>query len=347
METQQKLNNMKTYKVGIIGCGAILPRHLESIEANNNFELVAVCDIQEILVTSISKRLNVKSYTDYKDMIKNGGVNFVVVATPNSLHVEQAIFALQNKCDVLIEKPVAFSLKEIELIDNVSQKTKQNAYCVLQVRLNPTVQLLKETLTENLLGDIRGVTLIQRWQRPLEYFTGWRAEPNVGGGTLYECGIHYLDVLQYLFGKPKVVGSKTYEIKHKSIGIEDTIYSIFDFGKFGGTCEVTIAAEPQNLECSISVMGANGYIKLGGKALNIVESAKFLSHGSQKEFDKLQKKYDISIQPNSYGSYQGSCPNHPYVYQNLNQFSLSQTNNVISLIDDIYSKSGIKYRKEN
>jgi predicted dehydrogenase len=334
------------YKVGIIGCGAILPRHLESIEANDNFELVAICDIQEILVTSISKRLNIKSYTDYKDMICSGEVDFVVVATPNSLHVEQAVFALQNKCDVLIEKPVAFSLKEIEFINSISQKTKQNAYCVLQVRLNPTVQLLKEILAENLLDEIRGVTLIQRWQRPLEYFTGWRAEPNVGGGTLYECGIHYLDVLQYLFGRPTVIGSKTYEIKHKNIGIEDTIYSIFDFGNFGGTCEVTIAAEPQNLECSISVMGANGYIKLGGKALNIVESAKFLSHGSQIEFNKLQKKYNISIQPNSYGSYQGSCPNHPYVYQNLEQFSLSQTNNVISLIDDIYSKSGIKYRKK-
>lgn len=338
---------MKNFKVAIIGCGAILPRHLESIEANDNFELVALCDIQKTLIDSLSTRYNVSGFTDYKLMIKSlPDINFVVIATPNSLHVEQAVFALQNKCDVLIEKPVAFSLKEIEFINTVSRETNQNAYCVLQVRLNPTVQLLKETLNENLLGDIRGVTLIQRWQRPLEYFTGWRAQPNIGGGTLYECGIHYLDVVQYLFGKPTVIGSKTYEIKHKNIGIEDTIYSIFDFGKFGGTCEVTIAAEPQNLECSISVLGANGYIKLGGKALNIVESAKFLSHGSQTEFDKLQKKYDISIQPNSYGSYQGSCPNHPYVYQNLDQFSLSQSNNVISLIDDIYLKSGIQYRKE-
>lgn len=338
---------MKIYKVGIIGCGSIFSRHLESIKKNNNFKLVAICDIQETLVTNIAKRLNIKSYTNYKHMINSGIIDFVVIATPNSLHVEQAIFALHNKCDVLIEKPVAFCLEEVESINNISQKTKQNAYCVLQVRLNPTVQLLKKVLDENLLGEIRGVSLLQRWQRPLEYFTGWRAESNIGGGTLYECGIHYLDVLQYLFGLPKVIASKVYEIKHKNIGIEDTIYSIFDFGKFGGTCEITIAAEPQNLECSISVIGSNGYIKLGGKALNIVESAKFLSHGSQIQFDKLKNKFNISIQPNSYGSYQGSCPNHPQVYQNLSQFSLSQTNNVIDLIDDIYKKSGIEYRIEN
>ena len=57
---------MKQYKVGIVGCGAILPRHLEAIEVNSNFKLVAVCDIQKDLVKSIAKKLKVKAYTDFK-----------------------------------------------------------------------------------------------------------------------------------------------------------------------------------------------------------------------------------------------------------------------------------------
>lgn len=335
---------MKNYKVGIVGCGAILPRHLEAIKANPNFKLVAVCDIQDALVQSVASRLGVRAYTNYVDMIASKDVNFVVIATPNSLHLEQAIYALEHGCDVLVEKPVAFDESSVNKIIQKAKSNNQKAYCVLQVRLNPTVQLVKEVLQQNLLGDIRSVNLVQRWQRPLEYFTGWRAEPKVGGGTLYEVGIHYLDVLQYLFGKPHVHSSKTYEIKHKGIGIEDTIYSLFDFGSYGGTCEITIAAEPQNLECSISILGANGYMKLGGKALNIVESVKFLSHGCQVDYDKLIKKYDISTQPNSYGSYQGSCPNHPFVYQNLEDFSMEQTINVLALIDEIYDKSNIKYK---
>jgi predicted dehydrogenase len=336
---------MKKYKVGIVGCGAILPRHLEAIESSSDFELVAVCDIQKALVKSISKRLKVKAYTDYEEMILSKEINFVTIATPNSLHYEQSIFALKNECDVLIEKPVAFTEEEVIDIINESKNNNRNAYCVLQVRLNPTVQLIKEVLKQNILGDIRGVNFIQRWQRPLEYFTGWRAEPSIGGGTLYEVGIHYLDVLQYLFGKPSVISSKTYEIKHKGIDIEDTIYALFDFGKFGGTCEVTIAAEPQNIECSLAILGANGYIKLGGKALNIIESAKFLSHGSQTMFGNIEKTYYINTEPNSYGSYQGSCPNHPFVYQNLDKFKLDETINVIELINDIYKKSNIKYRR--
>jgi len=337
---------MKKYKVGIIGCGAILPRHLEAIQENDNFELTALCDIQSSLVKSLAKKHKVKSYTDYQKMVKSSDVDFVVVATPNSLHYEQAIYALNNKCDVLVEKPVAFTSKEVKEIIQAADKNNQKAYCVLQVRLNPTVLLIKEVLKKNLLGNIRGVNFIQRWQRPLEYFTGWRAIPEVGGGTLYECGIHYLDILQFLFGVPKVISSKTYEIKHR-VGIEDTIYSLFDFENYGGTCEVTIATEPKNLECSLSILGANGYIKLGGKALNIIESADFLSHGSQVKFEDLSKSYYISKEPNSYGSYEGSCPNHPFVYQNLSEFDMKETVNVIELIDNIYSKAGIKYRKEN
>lgn len=336
---------MKKCKVGIIGCGAILPRHLEAIEANPDFELVSVCDIQESLVKSIASRLNVRAYTDYKEMILSKSVDFVTIATPNSLHYEHSLFALKNGCDVLIEKPVAFTKEEVIEIINEAKKNNRNAYCVLQVRLNPTVQLIKEVLKQDILGDIRGVNFVQRWQRPLEYFTGWRAQPSIGGGTLYEVGIHYLDVIQHVFGKPSIVSSKVYEMKHKGIDIEDTIFALFDFGNFGGTCEVTIAAEPQNIECSLSILGANGYIKLGGKALNIVESAKFLSHGSQIMFSNIEKNYSINTEPNSYGSYQGSCPNHPFVYKNLKDFKLDQTINVIELIDGIYEKSNVKYRR--
>lgn len=336
---------MSKYKIAIIGCGAILPRHLESININKDFELVGVCDIQEDLVENLSKKLKINGFTNFKELIDSKIANFITIATPNSIHVEQAIYALKNGCDVLIEKPVAFSEQEVQEIIQVAQEYNQKAYCVLQVRLNPTVLLLKEVLNLNLLGKIRSVNFIQRWQRPYEYFTGWRSIPNIGGGTLYEVGIHYLDVLQKLFGKPKVHSSITYSTKHIGVEIEDTIYSIFDFGEFGGTCEVTIAAEPRNLECSLSVLGSNGYIKLGGKALNIIESANFLSQGSQNKFDNIIKNYNINTEPNDYGSYQGSCPNHPYVYQNLNEFEITETLNVISLIDEIYKLSNIEYRK--
>ena len=332
------------YKVGIVGCGGIFPRHIEAIEADMNFELISVCDIQKSLVKSLGKRYDVNSYTDYKEMLAMEDLNFVVIATPNSLHKEQAIFSLGSKCDVLIEKPVSFNIEDINEIQEEAKVCNQKAYCVLQVRLNPTVSLVKEVLSEGLLGEIRGFSFTQRWQRPLEYFSGWRGEPDIGGGILYETGIHYLDILQYLIGNPKeILSTKTYTTKHKEGVIEDTVYSLVDYGKFGGTIESTIASEPHNIESSITLMGSNGYVKIGGKALNIIESANFLSNGCTIEYQNLLKKYSYSKDANSYGSYQGSCPNHPEVYRNLDKFSLEETNNVIILIEEIYKKANIKY----
>jgi hypothetical protein len=149
-----------------------------------------------------------------------------------------------------------------------------------------------------------------------------------------------------LLGAPKeVVATKLYTTKHKDGVIEDTVYSLVDYGNFGGTIETTIATEPHNIESSISLLGSNGYMKIGGKALNIIESANFLSHGFKLEYDRISKKYDQINQPNSYGSYQGSCPNHPDVYKNLQNFNLEETYNVITLIEDIYNKAGVVYGK--
>ena len=334
------------YKVGIIGCGSIFPRHIKAIEENEDFELSSICDIQKSLVNSLGKRYKISSYTDYKEMIKKEKLNFIVIATPNSLHKEQALFTLKNKCDVLIEKPVAFNLKDIKEIKKCADDHKQQAYCVLQVRLNATVKIVKEIFKRGLLGDIRGFSFTQRWQRPLEYFSGWRGEPEVGGGTLYEVAIHYLDILQLLIGIPKkIVGTKTYMTKHKGGIIEDTICALADYGDFGGTIESTISAEPKNIESSIALLGSNGYIKIGGKALNIIESANFLSHGCTTQYENISQKYSKIYwgQPNSYGSYQGSCPNHPEVYRNLKDFKIEESYNAIKFIEEIYKKDNIKY----
>jgi UDP-N-acetyl-2-amino-2-deoxyglucuronate dehydrogenase len=332
------------YNVGIIGCGAIFNRHVLSIKENKNFKLVSICDIDKNLVEDLAKNLNVKAYTDYKEMAKDKDVNFIVIASPNYYHYEQSIFCLKNKCDVLIEKPVSFKSIDIDDISRIAKEYNQKAFCVLQVRLNNSVAIVKETLSKKLLGELRGVSFVQRWQRPYEYFSGWRNSVKIGGGTLYEVGIHYLDVLQMLFGMPQIIATKTYKTKHKLANVEDTVYSLLDFGKFGGTAEITVSAEPKNLECSIQIMGSNGYLKIGGKALNVIETYNFLSNGSQVKFEQILEDFNKENNDfNDYGSYLGSCPNHTDVYKNIEKFSIEESKLGIELIEKIYKKAGIHY----
>lgn len=337
---------MKKRKVAIIGCGAILNRHIDAIKENSDlYELAAVCDIQEKIAESVGKKHNVPVFYNIDDCLSKSNADFYSIMTPNYLHYEQAKKCINLSKDVLIEKPAAMRTKDVEEILKFAKEKNVKAYCVLQVRLNKTVAIIKNCIDQNLLGKIRSVSLVQRWQRPVEYFSGWRAIPELGGGTLHEVGIHYIDIMQYLMGVPKITASKTYNTKHKDVEIEDTIYSILDFGEYGGTLEVTIAAEPQNLECSLSILGSNGYLKLGGKALNMLESYNFLSYGAKKSFEHILQQYDDvqNLEPNSYGSYLGSCPNHGDLYKNIENFDLNKSLNSLGIIQEIYKKSGREY----
>ena len=88
----------KINKVGIIGCGAILRRHIESIELNNNFKLQAVCDIDTLVGSNAASKYKIQGYQHYQKMIQESDINFVVIATPNSVHVEQSLYALEKTC---------------------------------------------------------------------------------------------------------------------------------------------------------------------------------------------------------------------------------------------------------
>ena len=334
---------MKKYKVGIIGCGFIFDRHIEAIQANReDYQLVAICDVDKKKADIRAKEYDVKGFYDYKEMLKimKADMNFVVIATPNSYHYEQAINSLKSGNDILVEKPVDFIHSRIQKIIDTAKKYNKNAYGVLQVRYNPTVQMLKEGMKKDIIGELRSISLIQRWQRPSTYFDSWRADEKIGGRILYEVGIHYLDIMQYIFGLPKAISTVTFNNKHKHVKFEDTIFSILKFSNgASGSIEVTIAAEPSNLECSISVMGSEGYIKIGGRALDKVEIAKFSNSLVESAWIKLQSSYGDSIPPNSYGTHLGSCPNHPYLYEEIAKgkgILLKDTLNSVKLIENIY-----------
>tara|TARA_R100000278_G_scaffold78868_1_gene61123 strand:+ start:91 stop:1098 length:1008 start_codon:yes stop_codon:yes gene_type:complete len=334
---------MKNKKVGIVGCGKIFARHLEAIEANRDYQLIAICDTDETLLSEKSKGMSVTKFTEYKDMVLQTEVDFIVIATPNSQHFEQAMFCIENGCDVLIEKPATIDPKQIDLLISHADKHQQEVYAVLQVRLNSCIQNLKYLIDNNIIGNIRGFGLVQRWQRPPQYFDDWRGIPKVGGGTLHECGIHYLDILCHILGKPSVLSATKYNTKHKKTEIEDTVYATLDYGDFGGNIEVTISSEPKNLECSLSILTDSGFIKIGGKAMNTFEEISFLDKHLESTVKNIISKDNSIGTPNSYGSYAGSCPNHPELYKNIKNFHLIETKNVLQLIDEIYKNCNVQY----
>lgn len=114
-------------KVGVIGCGSIAQhRHLPEYQQNQETEIAAVCDINQLRADQIAKEYGAKAYYSYEELLKDPEIEAVSVCTPNYLHAPITIAALNSGKHVLCEKPMATSLEEAEQMIMASEKTARN-----------------------------------------------------------------------------------------------------------------------------------------------------------------------------------------------------------------------------
>jgi len=333
----------------IIGCGRISEEHAKAILENTQTELECVFDIKPEKAENLAKKTGATAAKSAEEIFENKKVDVVSICTPNGTHFEIAKKALESGKNVLIEKPICLSMAEVEELEKISKKFGKKIFCVMQVRYNPAVQELKKAVEKGKLGRIRIACLSVKWHRPKEYFSesDWKGTKKLDGGTLINQGIHYIDILQWLVGKPKKILAKTSNQKH-SIEVEDTAMAIIEFeNNCVATVDFNVATEPDNWECTISIIGEKGRAKIGGKALNEIVEWK-INGEKPPELKKTEN-------PKSYnnGQYHGSCPNHAIVYENVvsellevtaKAMKISDAKNSLKLVLDIYRAA--KEKKE-
>lgn len=305
-------------KFALIGCGRISARHFEAvygdaaagIPANADAEFVDICDIDQGALETACNKFNILGYRDYREMLSKTDADVVAVCTPNGLHYEMGMAAAAHKKHVLMEKPFCADLMQADNLIAAARDNRLHTFAVLQVRYNNTIQLLKKLLCENKLGKIYSAAVCVRWLRPQKYFTGWRGTKDLDCGTALNQGIHYADILQWLLGPVKRVVAQSATIAH-TIELEDQISSLIEF-KSGvqATFEFSVNTFPRNKECSLYISGEKGSVEISGDAMNKIEY--FEVEGSERP--------DISVRDgNTYagGLYKGSCPNHPFIYNDV------------------------------
>lgn len=300
-------------KFGLIGCGRISNQHLASISLLPEAELIAVCDIKENRAKAVAEQYKVDWYSDYHDLLKRDDIDVVCICTPHGLHASMAIDAAKSGKHVLMEKPLGLSEKEISDMFLAFRENHRKLYPVLQVRYNPPLRFLKSVLDQNGLGKIHNAAFVARWNRPQKYFDDdeWRGTKDMEGALLFSQGTHYIDVLHWLLGPVDSVFAKKSTVGHM-IETDDLALALLKFknGTFA-TLEFTLCTYPKNLECSLSVLGSKGTVKISGAALNELEIW---------EVEGIARPtLAAGFNPNVYagGLYQGSPPNHAYVYQDL------------------------------
>jgi predicted dehydrogenase len=297
--------------IAIIGCGRIAQRHAEHI--SRLASLKSVCDTNEERLKEVSSEFNCTAYTSIDELLKNEkSLDLVSVCSPNGLHAEHSIAALNAGINVLCEKPMAISVKDCERMIAAAEKAGKQLIVVKQNRFNAPVAELKKVIDEGKLGKIINVQLNCFWNRNNKYYdsSDWKGKKKLDGGTLFTQFSHFIDLLYWMVGDVEKVHAIAENYMHPNIEFEDTGVIALKFSNGAiGSINYTVNSFQKNMEGSITVFGERGTVKVGGQYLNTLEYQKI---------ENYEMHCSPEVRPaNDYGYYQGSMSNHDKVYENV------------------------------
>jgi predicted dehydrogenase len=208
-------------KIAFAGAGYIINIHAKAARALPDVELAAVVEKYPDKSAGLAKIFEIKhQYETIQQMLEVGGVDALVIGTPNFLHASQAIAALKAGVHVMVEKPMAVNAGEAETMLEASAQSNAILMVAHCWRFDPEVLWLKEQTPK--LGKIirtKGCGVHTNWG-PGGWFT---KKEFAGGGALADMGIHALDTARFLLGDPKPVSVYAKIGTHyKNYDVDDT-----------------------------------------------------------------------------------------------------------------------------
>lgn len=338
-------------RFAVVGCGHIGKRHAEMILRNDESELVAMVDVKPKEELKLDSYSHAQFFSSVEELMSSD-IEFDVVniCTPNGLHAEQSLLALENQKHVVVEKPMGLTKDNCEKVIFKALQQSKHVFCVMQNRYSPPSKWIKSVVEQGLLGDIFMVELNCFWNRDSRYYKkgGWKGTQELDGGTLFTQFSHFIDIMYWLFGDIDNIQGKFADFNHKdATNFEDSGIVNFEFLNGGmGTLNYSTAVWGANLESSMTIIGSKGSVKIGGQYMNEVDYCNIENY----EMPELE----ASLPPNDYGPYKGSAANHHFIIENvidtLKGRTTATTNaleglKVVEMIERIYRKRDKKLLK--
>ena len=301
-------------KFAVVGCGHIGKRHGTMIRRNAESELVAMVDVRPKAELGMEDFSDVPFFSSMEELLaSNLEYDVVNICSPNGLHAEQAIMALKAGHHVVCEKPMGLSKDKCEAVIYSALQHSKQVFCVMQNRYSPPSEWIKEVVNKKLLGDIFMVQLNCYWNRDDRYYKkgSWKGTKDLDGGTLFTQFSHFIDIMYWLFGDITNIQGKFADFTHEhSTDFEDSGFVSFDFLNGGmGSINYSTAVWDTNLESSMTIIGQNGSVKIGGQYMNEIEVCNIK--------DYTMPALRPSNPANDYGAYKGSAANHHHIIENV------------------------------
>jgi UDP-N-acetyl-2-amino-2-deoxyglucuronate dehydrogenase len=232
--------------------GYIAPRHMKAIKETGN-NLIAAYDPYDGVGIMDNYFPNAHFFTEFErfdrhiEKIKRSGIkiDYVSICSPNYLHDSHIRYGLRIGADVICEKPIVLNTWNLDALIELEQEYKNNVYTILQLRYHLAILELKEKIEKGPKDKIYDIDLNYITSRGNWYYTSWKGNDDKSGGLATNIGIHFFDMLQWIFG--------AFESLRVDIKTKDTNSGTLKFKQANVNWYLSINAENLPLEIKSKV----------------------------------------------------------------------------------------------
>lgn len=190
-------------RYGFIGAGGIAGAHMRELARRDDVDIVAMADISEESMQRYRERFGIASaYTDWKEMLALEDLDAVSICTPNKLHEQPTIDALQAGCHVLCEKPLADSAAAGARMLAAAKGADRKLVIAFQYRFHPRTRFIRQAFDAGQLGRILFGRVKALRRRGIPNWGVFGRKDLQGGGPLIDIGVHVLEMTHYAMGSP-------------------------------------------------------------------------------------------------------------------------------------------------
>ena len=323
--------------IGIVGSGTIVESFIEAANANGDINIISIYSrdkSSERIKYLMEKYSIIMAYSDYDEMLKNTMLDFIYVASPNTLHFEHSLKALEAGKNVICEKPFTSTKKEAKALYAAAKLNNKMIFeAIVNIHM-PNFKLIRDLLPE--LGQIRSIQLnysqySSRYDKFLAGETPNVFNPHFSGGALMDINIYNVHFMMGLFGEP--LKHKYYPNIERGIDISGLLVM-----EYGGFFASLVGAKDTESDNFAVIQGEKGTLYIGNGA----NGCEYLELKSNRQ--KRSIKYNLQHQTNGLyyeiGEFKRIYSEWDYdAFKELCEYSIS----VISLVEDARKEAGILF----
>lgn len=247
-------------EIAIIGStGFATERMIPEIQNSKTCRVVAIQGRNPQKLEEVCKKFSISNYfTEIEKMMEFRNYDAVYIANPPFLHKETVEKIAKYNLPILCEKPLVFSVKELNEIENLLENSTSQIMVGHHIRHQKAIQDLKKILEEKRIGNIQEVKA--EWSYYLNKeapYAKWKLNPQLGGhSSMNDAGIHIIDIVHLLFSKPKSIKSEGYSKEYQTT--IDTAHAILDYGNF--SVDIICSQAEKNPRNDLIIQGDKGSI---------------------------------------------------------------------------------------